>query len=580
MTSGNQEFKKDNQRIKNAVNSVISGQFKLPSYKEGEYTIYPKTPGQVDDPTREFKDLATDIVVNEFVKYSNELSLFIYTISSTFDTALQYYRLQKSLPEKSVVFVYKGGNILRLIAHEFLNELPGAAADIIFQYYNPGFKQSDADFSIYVDPRLDNFANIYADITLISYQLLVYLRDVFEGHETKFFNFRRYNDEYKTERLNKYLGDLNNTATIQNPESEYYNSQFVMLQNRKNTSTSPPDNPNNLPTSIGLRKDMVVTTLEKDPNTIITYDIDDENNPNKVSDYYISVNTALKFMLEDQLMHFNLVRMKVNFVMYNAKNGEKINPMQMGGELIDVSIPAQDTAGIRHFFEEIDNNIKEFKMEKPFPFKFIAPTIEYLIEDLELILFKTVEYPWIDRKYVKRVNRLLFLYFIDLIAVDASLKDKEGFISEIGQNIINPLSSFDTLDESAKKLIKENISKKAYESKTYGIKFEKFFVELERILTQVMTRGTAEDKEELKKFVQVVDNNLQTMIQTMSELHGFVKNNGTIDKSKIYDVDVQMGGLRKKQSSDLSRGGSKNFYHKKYLSYKNKYMSAKKNISK
>ena len=41
-------------------------------------------------------------------------------------------------------------------------------------------------------------------------------------------------------------------------------------------------------------------------------------------------------------------------------------------------------------------------------------TIDYLIYDLEEILFNENMFPWEDKKYYKRLYRLFYMYFVDI----------------------------------------------------------------------------------------------------------------------------------------------------------------------
>src|SRR5439155_4648551 len=101
-----------------------------------------------------------------------------------------------------------------------------------------------------------------------------------------------------------------------------------------------------------------------------------------------------------------------NFIYSNGTS--KI--IQLDGELIDVSIVNKKDTNLIHVFDHKDKFIANYEFgigENKFTFK--GYSIEYLISDIERILFTDVEFPWEDPKYAKRMKRLLFLYFVLLL---------------------------------------------------------------------------------------------------------------------------------------------------------------------
>src|SRR5438128_99064 len=73
---------------------------------------------QLVEPKKELKALMTDFIVNYFIDLSSQAESFLKIIFGTFNYAINKYILAKSLHEKSIFLVYKGGNVLRLIALE------------------------------------------------------------------------------------------------------------------------------------------------------------------------------------------------------------------------------------------------------------------------------------------------------------------------------------------------------------------------------------------------------------------------------------------------------------------------------
>jgi len=60
-------------------------------------------------------------------------------------------------------------------------------------------------------------------------------------------------------------------------------------------------------------------------------------------------------------------------------------------------------------------------------FNMLCYSVEYMINDLERMLFSDLYFPWRDIKYAKRISRLWCLYFIKLI-MDKNEKAEKIFI--------------------------------------------------------------------------------------------------------------------------------------------------------
>ena len=122
--------------LENMINNIISDSYgnrniPLPtkSIPEGAVTI--KHTEEYNDENRPLKDIMTDFVTK--ILFSTERSLFnfIYIITDMFNDALNIYKRKKSLKEYDVFFILKGGNVLRMIAKNFLFDLPGDTINIL-----------------------------------------------------------------------------------------------------------------------------------------------------------------------------------------------------------------------------------------------------------------------------------------------------------------------------------------------------------------------------------------------------------------------------------------------------------------
>ena len=122
-------------------------------------------------------------------------------------------------------------------------------------------------------------------------------------------------------------------------------------------------------------------------------------------EFFISRNTTLDFMRKDNLRSvFDLIRMKRNIKIASQKEITISVPC----EIIDVSIPKLTDSSIIEMSKHINSYIKSYTIKD---FTFWAPNINYMVKDLDDLLFKQNDYPWMDSKIDKRIIR----YFLSLL---------------------------------------------------------------------------------------------------------------------------------------------------------------------
>ena len=156
------------ENIQTFVNLIINKKFSTKLLFSDKPILMAKSEELVE-PTKEFKGVMTDFVTNECLKTPEQQKKFANLIHSAFSTALKLYEQQKGLPANSIIFLFKGGNILRFVAYETMHELPGNVSDQIINYYKDSFKKSDADFTIYINPQLKNFDEVDEDINNLTF---------------------------------------------------------------------------------------------------------------------------------------------------------------------------------------------------------------------------------------------------------------------------------------------------------------------------------------------------------------------------------------------------------------------------
>ena len=370
------------------------------------------------DDNRGLKDTFTDFVNDVILNNENSLFNFLYIITVLFQDAISVYKIKKGLKENDIFFILKGGNVLRFVAKNFLFDISGGTSDILLNYYSKFFKRSDADFSIIINPKLDNYENIFDDISLLSYNLLKYIQSIFDINKTRFFEWYKYDDIQKTHLLNELYKEINELDLSKN--DTWKNRQITGLA-FENTSTNtnlsyinPPDVAVRFKDRFNLNTDTLLWAID-----------------NTNDEIYVSYNEALSFM-KDRLIKFNLIRAKYGFsVHYYDKVKQKNDVISIGGELIDVSVGHRDDEYVSKFYNSVEKYISLFELsisDTRF-FKFRSYSLIYLFKDLYRMLFIDAKYPWQDRKYVKRLNRLFYVGYIDLFTQFPDNKKRLNYLN-------------------------------------------------------------------------------------------------------------------------------------------------------
>lgn len=468
--------------------------------KEEEYT----------DLNRELKGICTDIVVQEFFKSDDTLYQFLNLVYTEFEGAIREYKKIHDLEQNDIFFTFKGGNILRLVYKELILELPNNAAKNIMEFYKKYFKRSDADFSVYINPHLENYDKIFNDWCNISYYLQDKIRNTITENTTTYFDYFKYNKEYTTQILKKHLIHLQNADSLTNPENtDYYGSKIHNIILLDNTA--------NKPIKYDPLDDFMIEFGDIETN-LIRHDIAKTD-----SIMYISLNKALEFSGGNgELIKFALVRTKINFnLLVEHKHGtRKIN---MGGELIDVSLPHKDDLTTYEVFKNYNKSIARYTIHNDEEsFEFNSYSLDFLIHDLENILFHQEQYPWDNNKYVKRLNRVCYLYFMVMLIQYKSNIKRQNTLQSIILNIIKDNGEIEPLqgDHPA-----DNIQ------------------EFNRILwyykkTKLKT-NLQMYKEEFNEFKTTILKNLNELLKGFDSINTYCTNGpGNIDLADIYDSNV------------------------------------------
>lgn len=494
----------DDKMRHDIIDMVISGKFesdlKLKEHEEKTLEV------EKIDPEQPLKDIATNFVVREFFKSESSLYSFMFTTYNYFTIILNEYKLRRGLLDNDLIFIYKGGNILRIVSKEFWLELPSNSTRELTKIYSPYFKRSDSDFTIYLSPHIKNYDIIYNEVGLLSYLILHRLRKVFLSTPYDFFDYYQYNDTLKKSILEKYLTKLN--------QIEGFNFKGLALDDISTSDYGASYE--TLPDS-GIFK--------KTDKTFKKVKIINSN-----SFLINSYNNMLEFARgvdKDRLAKFTLVRTKVNLSLSSSSGEIK----SIGGELIDVSIQHRDDISTVHFFEHINlfkTTYELLYMEEKLSIN--SYTITYLIYDLEEILFRENRFPWEDKKYHKRLYRLFYMYFVDIFV---TIND-----GNIRYDILN---DFENMILETYKKNRGNIKR---QSRNFVEKYDNTNVKIISLLYALYDISNnikyIDDEKKFEELIDILIENNKSVLKTIDKVFEYCQYDGIVDREDIYNTSSKV----------------------------------------
>ena len=467
------------------------------------------------DIIRPLKNIATDLVVDEFFQTKDTLYNFLQYVYTIFYDTLIIYREKRELEECDVLFLYKGGSILRIISREFLLELPESSMREISKFYSPYFKRSDADFSIYVNPELRNYEDVYHELGVLSYLVQNKIRYWFCNNTMKYFNFFRYNLQYQSDILKSYLSKMNKVEKFKNKFIDLKINRISAIGRRKCTYSN--------------NADITLEFLNEEDWTAPTREVARSVIKNIDSIMTVTHNNALDFKgeAEDVRVKFNLARTKIIFTLLK-KNGNTLN---IGGELVDISIGHRDDKNILHFWKNMERNITTYDLNfsDECSFKFYSYSLSYLIHDLEHILFSVVSMPWNDNKYIKRLNRLFYLYFIDIFVTLEDGNSKFIVLKDVLESVFIPLKS--SL-RSWSKYISNFREKYEYDD----LMIVGLMSRLEKLIPKLRLD---KDMNSFTEMINVLINNAEIIIRSIMKIRTYCSTDGIVSEPDLYEADIK-----------------------------------------
>jgi hypothetical protein len=339
----------------------------------------------------QLESVVTNFTSNQYVgKYeTNErLLFFVYRI---FRELIQRYRRRMRLPSQSIVFIYKGAILLRVIFKQYSNNLHPNVRNFIDKHYNNLFGISDLDFGIVLDETLENYEVVYEDMMYLSFYALRIIRDALRT-EIDLLDYNNFNDQYKQKLLLDLRAKMNNLTA---------NLRYICKLSHNNISNNQPCVINYSLENESQLQDLVIN------DTRVYAPVNIGPNVNPISgDFICSINKNIEYAVPGKNIRFALSRIKIPFSYYYSIRGSRDNADNnlgyVKGELIDIGITHRETSRIEtespHFTTyEIRNK------------KIMGYTLEYSIFELMHMVFlsnNTNGSITAQPKFEKRMKRL------------------------------------------------------------------------------------------------------------------------------------------------------------------------------
>ena len=489
-----------------------------------------KKEDEYEDKQIEIKAFCTDIVTKYLFRDHSKYFDFLNYVNNEFISMIENYIVKNKLTYIDIMFLFKGGNIIKLFEKSAFNQFPDKIKNIIINYYDQYFQRSDSDFSIYVNPELENYQLHLDQVTNNTFELLKKIRQHLESNVEKYFYI-----EPDGRILNEYCNTVcKNDLNIK--LIKYFkgkNNIFVNLCTKLGKHKISIKQNNNSECIIKSKNDMIM--LEKNDKEVIAKNIENKH------DMFVSMNTALKFGVSN----FNLCRLKIPFTISYLNNKKEIKNLITNGELIDVSLPKDES--VKHFYSNLKGNIAKYTVSNNTnKFSFYAYSLSYLLHDLEAI-FLNSKYPWIIPKYNKRINRVFFLYLLDLMSVKDGNTLKDSLEVKIGylkyfKEVILECKSKDCKENYGKNNLRLKETKNYFEESLedsiyYGIFAMKKYIK-KLFEMKANKEIIEEDLIKYEEFLTIVADNIRVCLEFLEKVLEWVNEKVKVNTSVLYNNNI------------------------------------------
>lgn len=486
------------------------------------------------DNDRDIKDEGTTFVNKQFFASPDTLYNFIKLVYGTIDNALTEYKKEKDLEDRAVFMIFKGGNVLRIVANRVFDMLNPEARELLKEFAQY-FQRSDSDFSVYIDEKkLKNldYDKTFIEITELVLAQLNKIRDAFKADPQRYFNFMQLRSDFAAKQLKKTYERLPTLEAVKNKNNpNWFNAHFIQMQLLDDRVNQVPLCKYMGQYDFRYESDgdkILVTRLSDRPDWIV-------NSDNRTLEWPWGSDPNKK-------VKFTLVRSKAYFE-YTFEHNNKLLRKPIGGELIDVSIPHRDDSALREFLDNYDKNVAKYTISngnngEAEKIAIRAYSVSYLAKDLQTIIFNQFSRPWESGpKYIKRVNRLLFLFIAELLdQYGSGSQNLTDYIADVREKILTPFKSLYPLQKNEKarcEKIKCDIEQFINTWPETAIANDSWFRFSEFVQYRLINNPQEGDEAGLKELLETIEKNL-SIAEQLGKMD-FKK----IDLRKVYNVELR-----------------------------------------
>jgi hypothetical protein len=423
------------------------------------------------------KGVMTKFVTQNFFPHDQGPTAFLAYIIQMFNHFISEYIIEYNNKHKTpiekdeIIFMYKGGNVVRMILLQYLKHLPSKIARNIDLDYGRYMSRSDADFQIMINPNHPDYENIYVDMGYLSYNVLELIKQEFEQqlYTGTYFTYPKLSPNVKEQILGRYFGDLEAVIAASNrkggplyaidylicgdtvaksPMPRISLKEFPMGHQATESEWTAVSNPRfhsfvfkfnpKKPTS--QRRNLFITPGSNTSTKV--YVIGQQNK----SIFYNSLNTAIMYASElhpELVTQFTLARMKISVmtIFTSSTAAKECGYISVPGELIDVAIPHRKSYELHHLMghsreNKIPSHITPYVFQDAnYSFNFNTYTTQALLENFEKMLFVEHATPWSEKKYEKHLVRYMMLTFFESLS-STKLVDLSMYLNNFMRKIL------------------------------------------------------------------------------------------------------------------------------------------------
>jgi hypothetical protein len=475
---------------------------------------------QVRTLQQKLADVTTTEVIRRYTdKQYTKVFIAFY---KTMDKVLrEYCKIRKLSCDKDVILFYKGGNVFRIL----LNEITKIIDD---EEYRNLMKRSDADFQIFIHPKLENVEIIRKEVAVLVIYVLEKVRDFVRTSKVTRFSLDQLDNikEQYQEELKKTDLKIKDIFVVYDGEAA---RQDMLIDIGKIAKNATDD------CVIVKHYPSLIKELAAIPKR-------------RANTFFLSYNRMLDFERKDNLRAtFELIRLRRNFRLDVTLDDQQDKHVFVNVplEIIDVSIPHGEDLGLKKLANsdisqfirtyKFQENIRDTsnKIRKNISFQFKAPTLKYQLKDLHDLLFYQNEYPWLDIKYNKRMTRYFLSMFLFQIVEHISM---QKYTSHSIESVLNNISnSYDVLKTHLQACIDNGgtppdgniLSKNSFATSYVSVLYDEYMHLLRKV-----RKEPESDRDKIMK-------NLKTFTKTIIVMLSKLMNDINRIKTKLSNTNTQ-----------------------------------------